>query len=307
MILKKKHLCLKLIPLCCVLAVSAWSCGGSSLKKAGRIVFSVGDVRIVKADKTTVPAVLMHTIGPGDAITTGKQSEAVIQIGSLGIVRVLPGTELSFDAIMDRAKGTELNLSKGSVFSKILKDNKYHVKNPTATASIRGTEFLVVYHTRDAVVMMHRGKVAVIPVTAAGGEVMVDAGRAAKARAGREVIIERLSGVDRLRLEKLSVPQYLEKPERMNEKDLRALYEEYGKKEGEIQKRIDEELEKWNRLSPVDKLRALGKPLSMLTMRDGSVLIGAVVSQDGRKVFLDTGEGIIEIPKNDIVRRQMTK
>ena len=116
-----------------------------------------------------------------------------------------------------------------------------------------------------------------------------------------------LSKIEMMRLEKLAVPGYLKDPASMSEKELAQINEADRTKEDDIQKKIDEEVERWNNLSPIQKLRELGRPLSEITLRDRSVIIGSVAGQTEYYILLDTGEGIIKLPKKDIVRRRMVK
>jgi hypothetical protein len=58
------------------------------------------------------------------------------------------------------------------------------------------------------------------------------------------------------------------------------------------------------KMSALQRLRALGTSrIENFALTDGSQLVGMVVSQNAEIIYLDTGAGVIKLPKTDIVQR----
>jgi len=86
-------------------------------------------------------------ISENDTIVTGAQSSCDIKIGT-SIVRVKEKSKMIFSslAMKDNVENTSLDLSEGRILckpKKLLKDESFTVKTPTAIAAVRGTEFTV--------------------------------------------------------------------------------------------------------------------------------------------------------------------
>ena len=54
----------------------------------------------------------------------------------------------------------------------------------------------------------------------------------------------------------------------------------------------------------LERLKREGKPITMFHLNDGTKVAGSVISHDKDKIKLDTGDGIIFIPKSDIQMRK---
>jgi hypothetical protein len=107
------------------------------------ISFFIGDV----SKNGSGGLAIGDTISENDIIATGAQSSCDIKIGS-SIIRVKEKSKMLFSslAMKDNVENTSLDLAEGRILckpKKLLKDESFTVKTPTAIAAVRGTEFTV--------------------------------------------------------------------------------------------------------------------------------------------------------------------
>jgi hypothetical protein len=136
----------------------------------GIINFMVGDIKLIDVQGNSKNANI------GDEITQGMKVEAVGQksfvdifIGDY-IIKVLGNTKVDiqklFENVNEGNKEVKFSVEKGSLFSKITtklaKNDKYEVVTRTATAAVRGTEFLVTEENGKSNVACLTGLVAVL-------------------------------------------------------------------------------------------------------------------------------------------------
>ncbi|HQE60385.1 MAG TPA: hypothetical protein PLA54_14440, partial [Spirochaetota bacterium] len=115
-----------------------------------------------------------------------------------------------------------------------------------------------------------------------------------------------LSKKETLLLEKDSIQTTLDDIEGKSEEELKLIQQAKLDKTAELDKKIEEETA-FEKMSPLQKLRALGKPLTMINMRDGSQIAGSVQKSDDKFLYLDTGDGIAKLPVEEILRRTPMK
>ncbi len=117
----------------------------------GIINFMVGNVKLIDEKGSVKKAKIGDEITEGMKIeTVGLKSFADIYIGDY-IIKVLGNTivdvEKLFENIKEGNKQVNFTVEKGKMFSrittKLAKRDIYEVRTPTATAAVRGTEFLV--------------------------------------------------------------------------------------------------------------------------------------------------------------------
>jgi hypothetical protein len=117
----------------------------------GMINFVVGTVKLIDKTGSARNAQIGDEIVQGIKIETiGNKSYADIYIGDY-IIKVLGNTlvdvETLFESYKEGNKQVHFKVKKGQLFSrittKLAKGDIYEVKTPTATAAVRGTEFLV--------------------------------------------------------------------------------------------------------------------------------------------------------------------
>lgn len=136
----------------------------------GIINFMIGDIKLIDVQGNSKNANI------GDEITQGMKVEAVGQksfvdifIGDY-IIKVLGNTKVDIQKLFENVNGgnkeVKFSVEKGSLFSKITtklaKNDKYEVVTRTATAAVRGTEFLVTEENGKSNVACLTGLVAVL-------------------------------------------------------------------------------------------------------------------------------------------------
>jgi ferric-dicitrate binding protein FerR (iron transport regulator) len=116
---------------------------------SGQVVYTEGDVSIRNGSQAH-DAVLGEPLNPGDIISTGAESLAVIDLANSTTLKLRPKTTLAIDSI---GESTTVALSAGGVFTHVLKKltGQFSVRTQTAVAGVRGTEFFIAYgRTVDA-------------------------------------------------------------------------------------------------------------------------------------------------------------
>ena len=116
---------------------------------SGQVVYTEGDVQIRNGSQTH-DAVVGEPLNPGDIISTGVDSLAVIDLANSTTLKLRPKTTLTVDSIGD---STSVTLTVGGVFTHVLRKltGQFSVKTQTAVAGVRGTEFFIAYgRTVDA-------------------------------------------------------------------------------------------------------------------------------------------------------------
>ncbi|HNV47965.1 MAG TPA: FecR family protein [Spirochaetota bacterium] len=274
----------------------------------------IGEVQLVNAQKEARKPEIKAGVDESDTVQTGEKSEITIQLRDTGVVRVFEKTEVLFKAIAQNGTNTDISLANGAIFSKIKKltaDKKYRITTPTLTIAIRGTEFLTEYsdEKKETTISVKEGEIVITLLKAA-----VAAPQEIPVKQGETVTIDKDQKVRRgptmsiraAELEKYSLHHYLDNLDAMTIEQIKEHFRKLKLAEDEIDKKI-EFLKELAKLSPLDRLRKLGKRITMFHMKDGSKIAGNVVSQDALNITIDTGDGIITIGKNDFRRREDIK
>ncbi len=296
---------------------SGWFCGRDNDEDKtppgeGIVTYVIGSVNITGGDGKSAPAQLLSRIGEKDIIRTGNKSSATVQLSGLGIVRILENSTASFGKILRKDGTTSVKLEQGRVFSKITRKGPVHyrVETPTITASVRGTEFLTIAGRTASSVWVRKGKVGITGEVKK--ETLITADRTGNITKDRWVSVSRLDKIQQLQMEKLSLHPYVEEIEKKDEKQVKKSFAMVPARERVIEEKIEQivveikeqkEKEEIMKLPPLDRLRREGKPLTRVFTKDGSQLVGTVEKLTDDSIILNTGEGEIEIPKNDIRRR----
>lgn len=121
-----------------------------ALADAGAFQFVVGEVKIVRADGSEMPAVKGAKLAEGDTVVTGPSGSAQILMSDQAMIALRPDSSLKFETyrFSGREDGSEkgiLGLLKGgfrTLTGLIGRANRsnYQVRTPTATIGIRGTD-----------------------------------------------------------------------------------------------------------------------------------------------------------------------
>lgn len=272
---------------------------------SAKIAFVVGSAEIIRGGKSEAAAV-NSVVKSGETVKTSAGAMIVLQVSGSGNIKVHENTEFVFESIDESGK-TSIDLKNGSLYSKLKKlskDQSYEIKTMTYTAAVRGTEFLSTSSEKDSGIKVLDGKVSL----SAGESVenIAEAGNGIKLNKSGKPEVYSLSKKETLLLEKDSVQTTLENIEGKTEEELKLIQQTTLDKTAELDKKIEEEIA-FEKLSPLQKLRALGKPLTMINMRDGSQIAGSVQRSDDKFLYLDTGDGIAKLPVEEILRRTPMK
>lgn len=137
------------VAMCSVLVLS---CGGKSeadnSPKNAKVVFTVGDVKVEKTGTSVIARADME-IADGSLIVTGDKSQCNLLLGTDSYISVKEKTRMKIDSIVKSVSGKEscsVDLKVGRIVinpKKLLKDEDFRVKTPTAVAAVRGTKFVV--------------------------------------------------------------------------------------------------------------------------------------------------------------------
>ncbi|HPJ14227.1 MAG TPA: FecR family protein [Spirochaetota bacterium] len=272
---------------------------------SAKIAFVVGSAEIIRGGKSEAAAV-NSVIKSGETVRTSTGAMIVLQVSGSANIKVHENTEFVFDSIDESGK-TSIDLKNGSLYSKLKKlskDQSYEIKTMTFTAAVRGTEFLSTSSEKDSGIKVLNGKVSLS--TGESIDNIAEAGNGIKLNKSGKPEIYSLSKKETLLLEKDSIQTTLEKIEGKTEEELKLIQQATLDKTAELDKKIEEETA-FEKLSPLQKLRALGKPLTMINMRDGSQIAGSVRRSDDKFLYLDTGDGIAKLPVEEILRRTPMK
>ncbi len=123
-------------------AVIIAGCGRQAVDEYAMITFMIGDVKI-----NSVEAQIGDIIKQNDDIITGNSSFCDIRIGE-SIIRIKAQSSVKISTLLKSGniENTELGLSTGKMLckpKKLLKDEHFLVKTPTAVAGVRGTQFII--------------------------------------------------------------------------------------------------------------------------------------------------------------------
>ena len=143
----------------------------------------------------------------GDEISTGPDSEVSITFADGSTILVQPMTQISMASLATQRNSVRvrMNIRLGKIAAKVNKGqteaSDYSVKTPTATTSVRGTQFSVQYdkQTQATTVAVEEGVVQITPANASLRAVSVSAGQqvqVAQNRVGDVTSVESAESTD---------------------------------------------------------------------------------------------------------------
>jgi len=117
-------------------------CSQKDVEEYAMVSFMIGDVK-----KNNIDAQIGDLIKENDVITTADNSFCDIKIGE-SIIRIKALSNLRISALIKKQnmESTTLGLDMGKMLckpKKLLKDDSFFVKTPTAVAAVRGTQFAI--------------------------------------------------------------------------------------------------------------------------------------------------------------------
>jgi len=279
----------------------------------GVVVLKVGDVKLHR-DKTEIIPRVKQDVFPGDIITTAKNSYIVFQLNNLGVFRIYQNTKIALSSKVMQNSIQGMDLSTGSVFSKLMKLKKkqeFSINTPTSVAAVRGTEFMVSNENNNPKTFVSKGKVELKVVVSDKNKkkkeikTLLDAGEMGYVSTKNKINTRPLKKVEKLILKKGSIFEYNKEIKKQEVASIQKINKKQIQKLKVIEKKI--EVVKEIGLTPLQKLQKKGKVLTKLHLTDGSKLIGYIYDQDENSIKLDTGEGKIDLPKESIIRREKVK
>lgn len=125
-----------------IITVIGFGCGRETVDEHATISFMIGNVRI-----NSVDAQIGDVIKQNDDIVTADNSFCDIRIGG-SIIRIKAQSSVKISTLLKSGniEDTEIGLNSGKLLckpKKLLKDENFMVKTPTAVAGVRGTQFAI--------------------------------------------------------------------------------------------------------------------------------------------------------------------
>ncbi len=132
----------RLVSLTITIMVVALGCIRGQVDEFASVSFMIGDVKVNSASVE-----IGDIVKEKDIITTGSDSFCDVKIGS-SIIRIKEESNVVLSSLMrdGDSEKVDLNLSIGKMIckpKKLVKDERFLVKTPTAVAGVRGTQFTV--------------------------------------------------------------------------------------------------------------------------------------------------------------------
>jgi hypothetical protein len=302
---------------------SSFSCTPNEpLVPASMITFHVGMVKIISQGRPARDAAVMDVVGVNDIITTGKEAEAVVQIGDNIVVNILSESRVSFISLIESAK-IELKLESGKVLNKLGKlkaQREFRITTKTATASVRGTTFLVFYENKAATVAVGEGAVMVRKVSPEAKIEEKKEGVGPKPEEKEEGIVfdvtknnsvviseepavkpapRPISEVETLYIRKIAtqpvIPRPALKTKQEIKKEIEKIQEQVKPEIKQIEKKIDEFYPQ-----SIQKISQNYDRVDEVKLYNGKTYHGIIVSRGDRFLVMSTPEGRINIPVNKI-------
>ena len=306
-----KKIFVSLLTLSIATVISA--CEKNNQTKNCMVLFYIGKVKITDSitSQTRSPKI-KGIIKENDIIETGPKANLVLQVHNMASIRIIENSRVKIDAILKKGKNTELSVENGKVFSKLKKLSRgstYKVNTPNNFAAVRGTSFLTSYDAKEkkSSVAVHTGVVKVTPKINKQKSILVTKNKTAVIGLKKDMYTIRQNQIQQLELKKLHLHKFIKKPENKTVEEIKKNFQskEIIKSEKAIADTITV-LKELPKLSPLDRLRKLGKELTYFKLSRGQI-IGHIVSQDKNIIKLDTGDGIVELPKRKIIKRRLFK
>ncbi|TAL32984.1 MAG: hypothetical protein EPN93_15065 [Spirochaetes bacterium] len=145
---------------------------------AAEVTFMIGSVDVERGGTWTGVAT-GTPLQEGDSIRTGAGSLAILALNDGSMLKLSENTVLRIDR-SGAGANTELELTAGSVFSRIIKKTAgegFRLRAQTVVASVRGTEFFTAYgktakNTSDIWLCVNEGSVEVTSAAGTGKELV---------------------------------------------------------------------------------------------------------------------------------------
>lgn len=292
------------------------SCKQESQVMASLVTFHIGDVKIIGAGLPPRRAAIGDVLCENDMITTGKESEAVVQMGDDIVVNILSQSRVTFVSMMKSAN-IELKLESGKILNKLGKlkaQREFRIITKTATASVRGTTFLVFYEKNTATVAVGEGAVEVKKVSPKvkiegegkeGKKTVEEIKETTIVRKNNTVVISEepkvpavsrpISAVETFYMQKVAAQPVVPKPAKATKPEIEKIREEAKPKLKQIDNKINEYYPQ-----SLKKISENYDRIDVIRLYSGKVYEGIIVSRGDRFLVMSTPEGRVEIPISKI-------
>jgi len=147
---------------CCIITASLWAGCAKVEDEYATVMFFIGSVT-----KNNASIEIGEMIKENDRLVTAAQSSCDLKIGE-SIIRIKENSTVLISQLMRKGatEKTALGLDVGKMLckpKKLMKDESFLVKTPTAVAGVRGTKFTVEADTQKTTrIKVYDGKVKVI-------------------------------------------------------------------------------------------------------------------------------------------------
>jgi hypothetical protein len=311
-------------------------CGRKAGMDHGVITFKLGLASVQRAGSSPAELALGDRILVGDVLTTGEQSAAVIQFSEQCLIRVDEKTSFRINKI--EGKNLEMFVQKGSVMSKLIRDENVGliIKTRTALAAVRGTEFSVTYKDGLSKVAVSRGKVQTAAerhddtgkiLAAVEKEVPVGAGNTVEVtelpKKGKEELgalelkLREITPDEKNALRKIHAMPVIDTPEKKSREEMEEIRKSVLDIENEIDNSLKDEasqemgqdqvkalLAKKDRT--MEDIRKTFNRIDEISLYNGRVIRGAIISR-GENFKVITPERMLTVPQKDIMNTRVVK
>ncbi len=148
--------------ICLIAVASLWMGCSKAADEYATVMFFIGDVKINDAS-IDIGAIIKEN----DRLVTAGQSSCDLKIGD-SIIRIKENSKVLISQLMRKGavENTALGLDVGKMLckpKKLMKEESFLVKTPTAVAGVRGTKFTVEADTMKTTrIKVYDGRVKVI-------------------------------------------------------------------------------------------------------------------------------------------------
>ncbi len=262
------------------------------------------------------------TVKAGDAIVTGRKSLVSLLLPNGSGVKIYENAHFKLKDLIQpeggKAGNTVFYAERGSALlaiKKLKKDEKVKVITPTVVASVRGTAFYIdvskpasgkgkgkteLKVISGTVAVQVRNKEKISGLVNAGEMTQVSA--ESRSISKKDIIPDDL---DKLRNEEESLNKEIEEV-KSGEKETPA--EKETEKTGAKKEISGKNVSKKKPVQSIPvlkteaEIREYYNKLEQINLDDGTILVGAVVSQNAEKVRIHTTHGVVSIPRSSIVK-----
>ncbi|MCL4263824.1 MAG: FecR domain-containing protein [Anaerolineae bacterium] len=162
---------------------------GQATVQQGETMFLI----VPRQTKTTVAAGSILTVNQGDHVTVPAGSAAQLSLYDGSVVEIAGGSTLQISELVtnDKTYRVQLSLAAGRTLSRVVKllgaDDRFEIRTPSSTASVRGTIFTVAaLSNTESYIAVDEG---IVRVTMGGAFIDVRPGEAVMAVVGQPLTI----------------------------------------------------------------------------------------------------------------------